>query len=69
MGGDPAATNDQVEVSCNKSEPVFVTENKNIFQTRGWCEWVNYRGGWKFFSRTYEANIVSNSINKDGKII
>lgn len=66
--GDPATTNGQIGAPCVKSETVFVTENENIFQTRGWHEWVNSRGGWKFPSRTYGDNIDSNPIGKDRKL-
>ena len=51
-----------------KSEHVFVTDNKNKFQTRGWHEGVDYRGIQKYpGSRNYEANIGSNRIGKNEK--
>ena len=66
--GDPSAIDKQMGSQCVKSEPVFVTGKKNIFQT-SWHEQVNYRGGKKYPSSAYEANIVSNPISKDGKIM
>lgn len=60
--------NGQIRAPSVTSETVFVTEDKNIFQTRGWHRQVNSTGGRKFPSRTYEANIVSHPIGKDGKL-